>query len=328
MLTGFRSHVVSARASGRPLAARRIFARRAFVALAIAVASSLLPMTAADARLGGGGSFGSRGSRSFSMPSATPTAPRVSPFQSSAAPRPGFGFNNGFARPGFFGGGFGRGLLGGFLGAGLFGMLFGGGFGGGLGGGMSFIGLILQLGLLFLVVRFLMNMFRNRQTAGFGGNVSAFGGSPMGGSGAGARPQTTPITIGPDDYQAFERRLTESQYAYGEGDIGALRRVATAEMAGNFEQELAGNARQGLVNKLSDVRLLQGDLSEAWRENGNDFATVAMKFSLIDATVETSSGRLVSGNATQPQVVTEVWTFTRPAAAAPDRWVLSAIQQA
>lgn len=329
MFTGLRSRVASVRSPVRPITSRQVVVRRAFVALALTMACSLLPMTAADARLGGGGSFGSRGSRTFSMPSATPTAPRVSPFQGSATPRPGF--NGGFARSGFFGGGFGRGLLGGFLGAGLFGMLFGGGLGGGLGGGMSFIGLILQLGLLFFVVRFLMNMFRNRQAAGYGGNVSAFGGAPAGGAGgfaAGGRPQTTPITIGPDDYAAFERRLTESQYAYGQGDVGALRRLTTAEMAGNFEGELAGNARQGLVNRLSEVKLLQGDLSEAWRENGSDFATVAMKFSLIDATLETASGRVVSGNATQPQVVTEVWTFTRPAAAAPDRWLLSAIQQA
>ena len=327
MSTGFRFQLVPVRARG-PRLGRQKFLRRAFVALALTSACSLLPMTSAAARRGAGSSSGRRGRLTFSRPAATPTAPRVSPFQSSATPRPGFGLNNGFSRPGFFGGGFGRGLLGGFLGAGLFGMLFGGGFGGGLGGGMSFIGLLLQLGLLFLVVRFLMNMFRSRQTAGYGGNVAAFGGGPAAGSGVGDRPRTTPITIGPDDYQAFERRLIESQYAYSGGDIGALRRLTTAEMAGNFEQELAGNARQGVTNKLSDVRLLQGDLSEAWRENGTDFATVAMKFSLIDATVETSSGRLVGGNATQPEVVTEVWTFTRPAAAAPDRWVLAAIQQA
>ena len=341
MSTGFHSHTAPVRAADRHIPASRASTsraaparqvlRRAFIALAIAATCSVLPMSAADARLGGGASFGSRGSRTFSMPSATPTAPRVSPFQSSATPRPGFGTGgfgtNGFGRPGFFGGGFGRGLIGGFLGAGLFGMLFGGGFGGGLGGGMSFIGLLLQLGLLFLVVRFLMNMFRNRQAAGYGGTVSAFGGAPAGGLGGGARPRTTPITIGPDDYQAFERRLTDSQHAYSEGDVGALRRLATTEMAGNFEQELAANARQGVVNKLSNVKLLQGDLSEAWREDGTDFATVAMKFSLVDETIETSSGRLVSGNATQPQVVTEVWTFARPAAAAPDRWLLSAIQQ-
>ena len=311
--------------------------RRVMVALMIGLAGvfTLIGGTGADARMGGGGSFGSRGSRTFGMPSFTPTAPRVSPIERSATPSSGFGNSSfgGARKSGLLGGGFGRGLLGGFLGAGLFGMLFGGGFGGGLGGGMSFIGLLLQLGLLYLGFRLLMGFFRNRQHA-FGGGGSAYapsGYTAGGGSGAGSgggRPQGTPITIGPDDYQAFERRLVESQTAYGSGDVGTLRRVATPEMAGNFEQELASNARQGVVNKLTDVRLLSGDLSEAWREGGTDYATVAMRFSLIDATVDQHSGRVVAGNATTPQEVTEVWTFARPAGGGPSGWALAAIQQA
>ena len=308
-------------------------ARAVSTAMMIALAGAMMVTApgSADARLGGGGSFGSRGSRTFSMPSATPTAPRVSPFTSSATPRSGFG-TSGIARPGFFGGGFGRGLLGGFLGAGLFGMLFGGGFGGGLGGGMSFIGLLLQLGLLYLGFRFIMSFFQNRRAAyggaALGGVSSAFARAPLGvGTGA-ARPQGTPITIGPDDYQMFERRLVESQAAYSNGDSATLRRVATPEMAGTFEQELADNARQGVVNRLSDVHLLNGDLSEAWREGGDEYATVAMKFSLIDATVEQRTGRVVAGNSNMPQDVTEVWTFARRAGAGPAGWTLSAIQQA
>ncbi len=300
--------------------------------IALAGAMIVAAPGSADARLGGGGSFGSRGSRTFSMPSATPTAPRVSPFSNSGTSRPGLG-TSGFSRPGFFGGGFGRGLLGGFLGAGLFGMLFGGGFGGGLGGGMSIIGLLLQLGLLYLGFRLIMGFFRNRQSALGGASYGAArstvsGGAPFGASSGSARPQGTPISIGPDDYQAFERRLIESQAAYSSGDVAALRRVATPEMAGTFEQELSGNARQGVVNKLSDVRLLNGDLSEAWREGGDEYATVAMKFSLIDATVEERTGRVVAGDLNTPQAVTEVWTFARRAGTGPVGWTLSAIQQA
>ena len=311
---------------------------RAFAVLAsLAIAGATFAPGVADARLGGGGSFGSRGGRTFSMPSATPTAPRMSPIQRSqtAAPFNG-GSSFGGARPGLFGGGgFGRGLLGGFLGAGLFGMLFGGGLTGGLGGGFSLIGLLLQVGLLFLAFRFITGFFRNRQasyggTGGGGGGM--FGGSSFGGGAAPepapARPAGVPITIGPDDYQAFERRLVESQAAYSNGDVPGLRRVATAEMAGNFEQELGDNRRQGVVNKISDVNLVSGDLSEAWREGGSDYATVAMRFSLIDVTMDQRSNQVVSGNATTPQTVTEVWTFTRPSGAAPQAWVLSAIQQA
>lgn len=333
MTTGFFT------SSSRPSTARSL--RAAFAAFAIALAGTFVFATAADARLGGGGSFGSRGSRSYSMPSATPTAPRVSPFQRSATPNsgvtnPGFG---GAARPGgLFGGGLGRGLIGGFLGAGLFGMLFGHGLTGGLGGGMSLIGLILQLGLLYLAFRFIMGFFANRrQASANGGNSSFFGQSPLPGGGMSSgfggspqqnAPQGTPITIGPQDYEAFEHRLTESQSAYSNGDVAALQRIATPEMVGNFEQELRDNERQGVVNRISDVRLLNGDLSEAWNENGSDYATVAMHFSLVDMTVEKTSGRVVAGDPNRPQEVTEVWTFRRPAGGAPQAWALSGIQQA
>ena len=43
-----------------------------------------------------------------------------------------------------------------------------------------------------------------------------------------------------------------------------------------FAEQLAENSSRGLVNRVTDVKLLQGDLSEAWRENNDDYATVAM----------------------------------------------------
>jgi predicted lipid-binding transport protein (Tim44 family) len=319
------------------------FLRRLGVVAMLGLATTLTVAGTADARLGGGFSSGSRASRTWSAPAATPTAPSVAPFQRSTTPSfgtPG-GFNSGFGaqRPGgFFGGGFGRGLLGGFLGAGLFGMLFGNGLLGGLGGGLSFIGLLLQLALLYFAVKFLFGMFRSRQPAfggqgGFGPSNFGFGGQPgqnqgFGGNGMGGAPQTTPITIDKADYQAFERRLVDSQLAYSNGDVGALRRLATPEMAANFERELAENARQGVTNKIADVRLLSGDLSEAWRENGTDYATVAMRFSLVDATIDQRTGNVVAGSSTAPQQVTEVWTFQRPAGAGPEGWTRAAIQQA
>lgn len=319
-------------------------ARSIAVVTALAASGALLVPHAAEARLGGGGSFGSRGSRTFSMPSATSTAPRVAPIERSQTAAP---FNNGFnrsyggSRPGFFGGGFGRGLLGGFLGAGLFGLLFGHGLTGGLGGGFSLFGLLLQLGLLYLLFRFVTGLFRNRQAAaggggGFGGMFGGgglFGGSAFGGNNGAPRqsapqqPAGVPITIGPDDYQTFERRLVDSQAAYSNGDVAALRNVATPEMAGNFEEELRNNQRQGVTNRLSDVRLVSGDLSEAWREGSGDYATVAMRFSLVDVTLD-ARNQVVAGDPASPQTVTEVWTFTRPSGSGARNWLLSAIQQA
>ena len=140
---------------------------------AAAIAFALVASTA-DARIGGGFSSGSRGSRTFSAPPSTSTAPgTASPFgRSYSQPgTPGYGANTGglFNRPG-------RGLLGGlaagFLGAGLFGLLFGGGLFGGLGGLSSLLGLILQIGLIVLVVRMAMSWWQRRN-----GPQSAYAGS-------------------------------------------------------------------------------------------------------------------------------------------------------
>ena len=45
------------------------------------------------------------------------------------------------------------------------------------------------------------------------------------------------------------------------------------------------NASRGVVNQVSDVKLEQGDLAEAWREGNVDYATVAMRFRLVDRTL-------------------------------------------
>ena len=94
-----------------------------------------------------------------------------------------------------------------------------------------------------------------------------------------------------------------------------------------FSKDLAENAKKGLRNEVSGVKLLQGDLSEAWHEAGSDYATVAMRFSLVDATVDRASGRVISGDLVAPQEATEIWTFRRDDRDLAQGWQLSAIQQ-
>ena len=112
------------------------------------------------------------------------------------------------------------------------------------------------------------------------------------------------------------------QAAYSAEDLNALRTKVTPEMLSYFSEQLAENASRGLVNKVTDVRLEQGDLAEAWREGGVDYATVAMRFALTDSMVDRASGRTVEGG--QPGEVVELWTFMR---AGGGNWLLSAIQQ-
>jgi predicted lipid-binding transport protein (Tim44 family) len=134
---------------------------------------------------------------------------------------------------------------------------------------------------------------------------------------------SAPLEIQPADYEAFERLLGEIQAAWSNEDVARLHTLATPEMVSYLVQDLEKNRARNAVNKTSNVKLLQGDLAEAWREGDTDYATVAMRYSLVDKTLDRASGRLIEGSE-QPNEITEVWTFVRPRGG---NWELSAIQQ-
>ena len=153
------------------------------------------------------------------------------------------------------------------------------------------------------------------------GGQPASGGFAGFGGGGSAAPADEPIEVTPADFDAFETLLSDIQTAYGKEDLGALRAHMTPEMLSYFSEELARNASRGVVNQISDVKLLQGDLSEAWREINDEYATVAMRYSLNDKFVDRATGRVVEEG---PSEATELWTFRR---ARDGQWLLSAIQQ-
>lgn len=294
---------------------------------AVVVLGLLLAPGLAEARAGMGSSFGSRGSMTWSAPPATGTAPRsAQPFQRSLnSSSSSYGYNG-------YGTGYGRrspfmsGLMGGLLGAGIGGLLFGHGFwGGGMGLG-GFVGLLLQILLLVWVVRFLFRMVRGGSPV-FAGGPTTFrrgpGSGPMPMGAAGGPPAS--FAVRPDDYRAFENTLYAIQAAWSARDLNALRALATPEMVSYFAEQLADQASRGARNEVRDVRLLQGDLAQAWSEGNRDYATVAMRFSMVDVTYDTAD-RIVDGSLTEHVTATELWTFLR--ASVGGHWILSAIQQA
>jgi predicted lipid-binding transport protein (Tim44 family) len=330
----------------------RRYLRALLAVLAVTVTVGWL-VAEADARVGGGASSGSRGSRTFSAPPTTRTAPTQSapmqrtitqpsqPGSAAAAARPAAQSNSWFNRPGM---GLLGGLAAGFLGAGLFGMLMGHGFMGGLGGFASILGLLVQIGLVVIVARLAWAWWQRRNqpatasgpsmyNSGLssqpyqpnGGGLGGGMGSALGGYGAAAAPAepSDQIGISGEDYDAFEKLLNDTQAAYSNEDIAALKALATPEMVSYFSEDLTANASRGVVNKISDVKLLQGDLAEAWNEDGADYATVAMHFALTDQMLDRASGKVVEGG--EAGEVTELWTFRR---ARGGRWLLSGIQQA
>lgn len=296
-----------------------------FAALALALAPGL-----ADARAGssssGGASMGSRGSRTYSAPPSTGTAPGVAtPMQRSVTPAAPSSGAPGMGPAGFAGprSGFMSGLMGGLIGAGIGGLLFGHGLFGGMVGFGGFLGLLIQIFLIVMVMRFLIRFFLRRAQPAFAGpqampRQAMPGAMPGGGAGQPA------INIQPADYAAFEQLLGAVQAAWSRHDVNALGGLATPEMASYFAEQMAGQVSRGVHNVVSEVRLLQGDLAEAWAEPGREYATVAMRFSMIDVTSD-AAGRVVDGSATEHVEATEVWTFVR---APGGTWLLSAIQQA
>lgn len=337
---------MSTTTSRKPRAMSR---RRALVAaLAVVGAFTLVAVDQAEARKAG--SFGSRGSRTYTSPAPTTTAPgTVAPVQRSATPQPAPSTaarpNAAAPRPSMFGSGFGGALMRGLLIGGLVGLLMGQG----LGGLAGLLGLLLQVALVVGVVLLAMRFLRRPQPAAAGGAhwrdagttphsapphaTGAAGSGPA--TGAASRGSVPPsgrpaeardeIGIAPADLDTFERMLGQIQSAFSREDQGELRALATPEVFGHLADELRENAERGLRNEVSDVKLLQGDVAEAWREGPRDYATVAMRYASRDVMVDRASGGVVSGDQGAGGESTEVWTFVRERGGP---WRLSAIQGA
>src|SRR5476651_388164 len=297
---------------------------------AIAAVLLIVPVMA-DARVGGGTSSGSRGSNTGSAPAPTKTAPTAAPIARSTTPTQTAPTTNVAQAPAAQGSFFSRHpFLTGMLGAGLFGMMFGGGFGGAAG----MLGLLFQValigGLAYLALRFFRGRMASAGAPAYAGATQRLMESPLTRSSSvpltgGGAPLTAPMAITTEDYSTFENLLGSIQTTYSAGDLAKMRALVTPEMLGYFSEQLSGNASRGLENKVEAVKLEQGDLSEAWSEQGLDYATVAMRFSLIDYSRRLSDGAIVEGNAQARTEATEIWTFLRSKGG---NWILSAIQQA
>lgn len=336
--------------------------RSASLLAAIAAVTLALAPALAEARVGGGRSSGSRGSQTYSPPAATQTAPNqarpversmTEPGRNAAAPaqaqRP-FGQAAGAATGGFFSRSpFMAGLMGGLIGVGLGGLLFGNGLFGGISGFAGFLGLLLQIALIAGLVWLLVRLVRGSRggaprpamagagtgatppygmaRTGHGPAAAGGGGLGLGGArgAAAASSGLARVQLDKADFDAFERNLAETQAAWTRGDLPALQRLATPEMVQYFADDLAEHASRGVKNEVREVKLEQGDLSEAWRENGRDYATVAMRFSMIDVTRRLSDGAVVEGDPNRRTEAVEIWTFVR--AGGGGTWLLSAIQQ-
>lgn len=302
--------------------------RHAVFAVLLAVALALSPE--AFAKAGSSKSFGSRGTRTYDRPmerSITPPAPSM-PLQQqptlrpSAPPMAAAPMAPSMPQGGFFQRNpFLAGMLGGVVGAGIGSMLFG--HSPALAAASdaapvaSLLGLLLQLalvgGLVWLVVRMIRGGSARQAPL-----AQTVGGRPM------ATRTDKEFEPTDADRHAFGALLTGVQKAWSGGDLATLRRMATPEVTMWLAEDLSRNASRGVRNIVDDVHLLKGDVTEAWREDGKEYATAVMTFSARDYTLRADSDTVVEGDPHTPTQSTEAWTFVR---APGGQWLLSAVER-
>jgi predicted lipid-binding transport protein (Tim44 family) len=292
------------------------------------------------ARAGGGGSFGSRGSRTY-------TAPRSAPAPAPSGPSQGARqFNTPAAPSPLGGGGFLRsmagGLVGGMLGAMLFRSLGFAGGAGGTGGGIGLMDIVLIGALLYGIYWFIK---RRRRLAAEG--TTSYRDSLTTGAGQTAAPMTayeqetreSDTETGLRHIRQMDPRFDEKSFtdgcmdqffkiqgAWAGRDMSGVRNLLTDEMNKTLQGEADRLRAAQQVNRLENIAVRSVEITEIWQEKGEDFITVQIYANLLDYTTDERTGQIVSGNRTEPVKFREYWTFARPVGDHP--WLLSAIHQA
>ena len=290
----------------------------------------------AFARVGGSGSFGSRGTRSYSSPSPSrqsgaqtlPSQP-TTPQMQQQVPQPSIWRS------------LAMGVAGGFLGSMLFSGLGHAGFGGFGGSGIGLFEIILIGGLLYVIYRFFL---KRKQTESPAGAYYQTGSHPS------LERQTTyspafqdqgekgsDVAAGISHIRGMDPSFDEDRFtdlcmdsffkiqgAWANRNMNLVRGILTDEMFSILHGDAEKLKLEKKINKLDNIAVRSVEITEGWQEGGMDFITVRFLANLLDYTVS-ESGQLLSGNRNEPVKFEEYWTFTRPVGNHP--WQLSAINQ-
>ena len=297
---------------------------------AVTVAGSLYPETA-EARAGGGRSFGRGGSSggmrrpSFNNslpPSSTnnmyraPSNPPLggNPYQPApqAVPEP--------PRSGGFWRNMAGGVAGGFLGSMLFNSI-GHGMGGGYGGGgypgtpneggsrgIGFLDLILLGGLAYFVFRW----WRRNQTAPvqapLGSNNVVNFRMPQEDHNAPQRLAVSLPVIDPEEASDIFFRV---QGAWTRRDLAPVSGILGAEVATELEKDLAELKTKHQINCLENISIRHVEVGQGWPEGDLTLVTVRFTANLLDYTIDETSRQVVSGSDSNPVKFVEDWTFAQ-----------------
>ncbi len=333
----------------------KIWTKGILILFALLCLSTWALQMEAWARVGGGSSMGSRGSRSMSapkpytaprptQPSSTynPTQPTTPPPGATATPSSGSSFMRSF----------GGGLLGGLAGGLLFGSLFGGpsahgGVGATGGGGIGFFDILLLAGIAYLIYWYIKK--KRQEAAATSGYYQSSGTVELP-----PQPMYPPVYDQPQQIGALqgdqdlerglanirqydpafnEARFQEAsmdnffkiQGAWANRDMATVKNLLTDDMYRIFQGDADALKAQKKINRLENIAVRSVDITEAWQESGSDFITVRVLANLLDYNVDETSGQVIEGSKTEPVKFEEYWTFTRGVGG--NDWRLSAINQ-
>src|SRR5207249_4379819 len=138
------------------------------------------------------------------------------------------------------------------------------------------------------------------------------------------RPRPPTLSAGSPTFARWVQRVfVDVQEGVGRRDMSTLNDRLTPQEYARLQAQCdrLRSARQ--TNRVEQIQFKRADVTEAWQESGQDWATVYVAASLVDYTLDDTTRNLVDGSRT-PQDVEEYWTFTRPVGPTP--WRLSAIQ--
>jgi predicted lipid-binding transport protein (Tim44 family) len=283
----------------------------------------------ANARAGGGRSFGGSGSRSYSPPSRSYSG---TPAPAQPAPAPGQPAGGGFLRS------MGGGLLGGALGAMLFSTL---GFGSAGGGGIGMLEILLFAGIGYFFYTMVM---RKRRDPALAHEASPYQSGPGAGQLNSSWSNDTQqrggalVSDGLDHIRKMDPAFDETRFrdtamdiffkiqgAWTNRDMSTGSGLLTDQMKGIFQQDIDNLLREKKINRLENIAVRKVEIVEAWQETGQDYVKALFSANLLDYTVDDATGAVMAGSKTEPVKFEECWTFTRTVGSNP--WRLSAISQ-
>jgi predicted lipid-binding transport protein (Tim44 family) len=111
--------------------------------------------------------------------------------------------------------------------------------------------------------------------------------------------------------------------AFAQGDRETLRSLLSPDVLRDFESAIAEREAKNQTMQTTIVDILKSDITEARLENGAADVTVTFQAELISV-VRDSEGRIMEGNPSDTETVTDVWTFSRQVKARDPNWLLVA----